>query len=99
MSNIAIVEFSKDGSSDLQKMTLEELWNEAATFGAVDIDSTSHEPHPCRCSCRVRFETSPGSLVWAQSGSGSLERYTIEEALIRAIKNARDIAKTMKNFD
>jgi len=77
-------------TEDLTKLTLEDLFNKAATYGRINVFATDNMEHPKRYQVDIHFESVPGTSVEASS-EFDME---INEAFIQAITRAQKIVES-----
>lgn len=76
----------------LRTLSLEHLFAQAETFGAVMIHGSRDVRPPDCYSCKISFDSIPGTNVEARSEFGR----SLPDALIEAIDRATRIAEAYK---
>ena len=87
-----IVKVNPETAERLKGLTLEELFEAAAKFGAISVYSSDTEPHPDRYRVKIQFDSIPGTKVEATSEFGQ----NIFMAFIQAIDRAERIVEQYK---
>lgn len=82
----------REPHGDASPLTLEQLFETAASFGRVDVYATKEGRHPRRYRVNIEFETIPGTSLAAKSEFDM----TIHDAFAQAIARANQIKAQFK---
>lgn len=87
-----VIKINPETAKRLKELTLEQLFDEAAKYGAIGVYSSLDEKHPNRYRVKLVFDSIPGTSVEAASEFG----LQIHDAFIQAIDRAERIVEQYK---